>query len=33
MPNPFQNALEQLKRVAKILNLEEKTLQALSQPD
>jgi len=33
MPNPFQNALQQLKRVAKILNLEEKTLQALSQPD
>lgn len=33
MPSPFQNALKQLKKAAAIINLDETTLQRLSQPD
>lgn len=33
MSNPFQNALKQLKKVAPIINLDETTIQRLSQPD
>lgn len=33
MPNPFQNALQQLKKASQIINLDEKIFQALSQPE